>query len=114
MPLQAAAAVRGAHSSTMATARRRRTCAPPRHLADIARSSPLVRSARVIVNGLPIRCLHPANRSAGGIESEISEEGKPPRVGVNADWYYSVGYRNSSPDTERASLRSSASCIEAY
>src|SRR5271165_3569279 len=90
MPLQAAAAVRGAPSNTMARARRRRTCAPSRHLTDSARSSPLLRSVRVIVNGLPISCLHRANRSAGGIESEINAEGNPPRVGVNADWYYMV------------------------
>jgi hypothetical protein len=58
--------------------RRRRTCAPSRHLAASARSSPLVCSVRVIIIGLPTRCLHPANRSTGGIESEISEEENPP------------------------------------
>jgi hypothetical protein len=44
----------------------------------------------VIVNGLPIPCLHRANRNAGTIESEISEQGNPPRVGLKADWYKTV------------------------
>jgi hypothetical protein len=39
---------------------------------------------------LPIPCLHRANRNAGTIESEISEQGNPPRVGLKADWYKTV------------------------
>jgi hypothetical protein len=78
MPLQAAAPARGVPSNTMAMARRRRTCAPFRHLVASDRISPLLRSVRVIVNGLPISYPHRANRSPGGIESEINAEGTPP------------------------------------
>src|SRR5450631_1928857 len=76
-------------SSTNAIARRRRTCAPSPHLLAKLRSSDAVRSRQVIGIAALIRC-PPGRESPQGYRIEAPRDSEPPRVNVNADWYYAV------------------------
>src|ERR1700724_3204090 len=103
MPFFSAAAAREWPSSTNAIASRRRTCAPSPHLLAKLRSSDAVRSKRVIGIAALIRCLL-GRESPPGYRIEAPRDSEPPRVSVNADWYYIQSTQHGAPVETAASL----------
>ena len=78
MPFRCAASERGLPSSTMASARTRRTCAPSVHLDEAARSSDAPRSFRVTRTAVPISALPCCESPPSSIESQFSADGNRP------------------------------------